>query len=259
MVRHKIKFHYDGSNDDESILLAFSKKHIEQRKEWLTNWMEEGRRRKELGLPEVYLYEKDTRAVNYQDFVNKELVLFSNLDNERSIPCLVDGFKPGQRKVMFTCLMRNDKREVKVAQLAGSVGEKSAYHHGEASLMGTIIGLAQNYVGSNNINLLEPIGQFGTRLAGGKDHASPRYIFTKMSPLTRLIFNVNDDPLLKYLSEDNQRIEPEWYMPILPMVLVNGAEGIGTGWSTKIYNYNPREIVAVSWNLGTLILNVISY
>ena len=64
MVRHKIKFHYDGSHDDESILLAFSKKHIEQRKEWLTNWMEEGRRRKELGLPEVYLYEKDTRAVN---------------------------------------------------------------------------------------------------------------------------------------------------------------------------------------------------
>ena len=169
-----------------------------------------GKRRKELGLPEIYLYEKDTKAVSYADFVNKELVLFSNLDNERSIPCVVDGFKPGQRKVMFTCLKRNDKREVKVAQLAGSVGEMSAYHHGEASLMGTIIGLAQDFVGSNNINLLQPIGQFGTRLAGGKDHASPRYIFTQMSPLTRLLFNANDDPLLKYLNEDNQRIEPEW-------------------------------------------------
>ena len=67
-----------------------------------------------MGLPEVYLYEKDTRAVTYADFVNKELVLFSNCDNERSIPCVVDGFKPGQRKVMFTCLKRNDKREVKV-------------------------------------------------------------------------------------------------------------------------------------------------
>ena len=197
-----------------------------------------------MGLPEIYLYEKDTKAVSYADFVNKELVLFSNLDNERSIPCVVDGFKPGQRKVMFTCLKRNDKREVKVAQLAGSVGEMSAYHHGEASLMGTIIGLAQDFVGSNNINLLQPIGQFGTRLAGGKDHASPRYIFTQMSPLTRLIFNVNDDPLLKYLNEDNQRIEPEWYMPIIPMVLVNGADGIGTGWMTKIPNYNPREIVS---------------
>ena len=141
---------------------------IEQRKDWLNGWMEECRRRRDLGLPEIYLYEKNTRSVSYSDFVNKELVLFSNLDNERSIPSIVDGFKPGQRKVMFTCIKRNDKKEVKVAQLAGSVGEKSAYHHGEASLMGTIINLAQNFVGSNNINLLVPEGQFGTRLGGGK-------------------------------------------------------------------------------------------
>ena len=130
--------------------------------------MEDCQRREDLGLPEQYLYEKNTRQVSYKDFINKELVLFSNCDNERSIPSLVDGFKPGQRKVMFTCLKRNDKKEVKVAQLAGSVGEKSAYHHGEASLMGTIINLAQDYVGSNNINFLLPNGQFGTRLQGGK-------------------------------------------------------------------------------------------
>ena len=154
--------------DDHAINLAFSKKMIEQRKEWLTNYLDECKRRKDLGLPEIYLYEKNTRSVTYSDFVNKELVLFSNLDNERSIPSIVDGFKPGQRKVMFTCLSRNDKKEVKVAQLAGSVGEKSAYHHGEASLMSTIIGLAQDFVGSNNINLLLPNGQFGTRLGGGK-------------------------------------------------------------------------------------------
>lgn len=129
---------------------------------------------------QIYLYEKDTTAVTYSDFVNKELVLFSNMDNERSIPNLVDGLKPGQRKVMFTCFRRNDKREVKVAQLAGSVAEMSAYHHGEQSLMSTIINLAQNFVGSNNINLLLPIGQFGTRLQGGKDAASPRYIFTML-------------------------------------------------------------------------------
>jgi len=245
MVRHKIKFRYNGEQDDHSITLAFSKKAVDQRKEWLTQWMEEGKRRKELGLPEVYLYEKDTRAVNYTDFVNKELILFSNMDNERSIPSLVDGFKPGQRKVIFTCLKRNiSKKEIKVAQLAGSVAEISAYHHGEMSLMGTIIGLAQNYVGSNNINLLQPLGQFGTRLAGGKDSASPRYIFTMLSPLTRHIFNEFDDCVLNYLTDDNQKIEPEWYIPIIPMVLVNGADGIGTGWMTKIPNFNPREIVA---------------
>lgn len=164
MKRHQIKFRHESDQDDYAILMAFSKKHVEQRKEWLTSWMEECKRRRELGLSEIYLYEKETKQVSYRDFVNKELVLFSNMDNERSIPSLVDGFKPGQRKVLFTCLKRNDRKEIKVAQLAGSVAEHSAYHHGEVSLMGTIIGLAQNFVGSNNLNLLLPNGQFGTRL-----------------------------------------------------------------------------------------------
>ncbi|XP_046806449.1 DNA topoisomerase 2 [Lucilia cuprina] len=243
MDRHRILFKYDGNKDDDSIVMAFSRKHIESRKEWLTSHMDEVKRRKTLGLPERYLYTKGTKAVTYADFINLELVLFSNADNVRSIPCLVDGFKPGQRKVMFTCFKRNDKREVKVAQLSGSVAEMSAYHHGEVSLQMTIVNLAQNYVGSNNINLLEPRGQFGTRLTGGKDCASARYIFTIMSPLARLIFHPHDDPLLQYEVDDGQRIEPQWYMPVIPMVLVNGADGIGTGWSTKIYNHNPRDIM----------------
>lgn len=243
MERHRITFKYDGSKDDDSIVMAFSRKHIESRKVWLTAHMDEIKRRKTLGLPERYLYAKGTKHITYSDFVNLELILFSNADNVRSIPCLVDGFKPGQRKVLFTCFKRNDKKEVKVAQLSGSVAEQSAYHHGEVSLQMTIVNLAQNYVGSNNINLLEPRGQFGTRLTGGKDSASARYIFTILSPLSRLIFHPHDDPLLHYEDDDGQRIEPTWYIPIIPMVLVNGADGIGTGWSTKIYNHNPREII----------------
>ncbi|XP_023676648.1 DNA topoisomerase 2-alpha [Paramormyrops kingsleyae] len=244
MERHRVPFKYSGPADDEAITLAFSKKMIEQRKEWLTNFMVDRRQRREHNLPEDYLYGQATKFLSYNDFVNKELVLFSNSDNERSIPCLVDGLKPGQRKVLFCCLKRNDKREVKVAQLAGSVAEMSAYHHGEMSLMMTIIGLAQNFAGSNNLNLLQPLGQFGTRLHGGKDSASPRYIFTMLSPLARLLFPAVDDNLLKYNYDDNLRVEPEWYIPILPMILVNGAEGIGTGWSSRIPNYDVREIVS---------------
>ncbi|XP_056367706.1 DNA topoisomerase 2-alpha [Oenanthe melanoleuca] len=243
MARHRIGFKYSGPEDDAAITLAFSKKKIEERKEWLTNFMEDRRQRKLHGLPEDYLYGKNTDYLTYNDFINKELVLFSNSDNERSIPSLVDGLKPGQRKVLFTCFKRNDKREVKVAQLAGSVAEMSSYHHGEAALMMTIINLAQNFVGSNNLNLLQPIGQFGTRLHGGKDSASPRYIFTMLSPLARLVFPPMDDNILKFLYDDNQRVEPEWYMPIIPMVLVNGAEGIGTGWACKIPNFDIREVV----------------
>ncbi|XP_009980526.1 PREDICTED: DNA topoisomerase 2-alpha, partial [Tauraco erythrolophus] len=243
MAKHRIGFKYSGPEDDAAITLAFSKKKVEERKEWLTNFMEDRRQRKLHGLPEEYLYGKNTNYLTYNDFINKELVLFSNSDNERSIPSLVDGLKPGQRKVLFTCFKRNDKREVKVAQLAGSVAEMSSYHHGEASLMMTIINLAQNFVGSNNLNLLQPIGQFGTRLHGGKDSASPRYIFTMLSPLARLLFPPMDDNILRFLYDDNQRVEPEWYMPIIPMVLINGAEGIGTGWSCKIPNFDIREVV----------------
>ncbi|XP_046874585.1 DNA topoisomerase 2-beta isoform X2 [Hypomesus transpacificus] len=243
MEKHRIMFRYMGNEDDAAITLAFSKKKTDDRKEWLTNFMEDRRQRRMHGLPEQYLYGTQTKHLSYNDFINKELILFSNSDNERSIPSLVDGLKPGQRKVLFTCLKRNDKREVKVAQLAGSVAEMSAYHHGEQALMMTIVNLAQNFVGSNNANILQPLGQFGTRINGGKDAASPRYIFTMLSPLAKLLFPPLDSSLLKFLYDDNQKVEPEWYIPIIPMVLVNGAEGIGTGWACKIPNYDVREIV----------------
>lgn len=107
--------------------------------------------------------------------------------------------------------------------------EHAAYHHGEVSLATTIINLAQTFVGSNNVNLLHPTGQYGTRATGGKDHAAPRYISTMPTPMSRVFFNPADDNLLKVQKDDDALIEPEWYMPVVPLVLVNGAEGIGTG------------------------------
>lgn len=150
-------------------------------------------------------------------------------DNIRSIPSVADGLKPGQRKVIWSCFKRNLKKEIKVAQLSGYVSEHGQYHHGEQSLHTTIVNLAQDFLGSNNINLLMPNGQYGSRELGGKDAASARYIYTQLSPLTRLLFNAADDSLLKQQKEDNRPIEPETYLTIIPLVLVNGAEGIGTG------------------------------
>ena len=130
--------------------------------------------------------------ITYDNFINRELILFSHADNQRSLPHYMDGFKPSQRKVLFACFKRNLRQEIKVAQLAGYISEHSAYHHGEASLTQTIIGMAQNFVGSNNINLLSPCGQFGTRLLGGKDAASPRYVFTKLEAITRYVpYNIS--------------------------------------------------------------------
>ncbi|KAI3510850.1 hypothetical protein L1887_17987 [Cichorium endivia] len=230
--KHKKDFIWADDEDGEAIELAFSKKKIEARKTWLR------------ALQAGTYFDSKEKHIPYRDFINKELILFSMADLQRSIPSMVDGLKPGQRKILFCAFKKPIFQEVKVAQFSGYVSEHSAYHHGEASLVGTIIGMAQNFVGSNNINLFYPSGQFGTRQMGGKDHASGRYIYTKLSPITRHLFHKSDELLLNYLNDDGQSIEPTWYLPIIPMVLVNGSEGIGTGWSTFVPNYNPRDIIA---------------
>jgi DNA topoisomerase-2 len=132
---------------------------------------------------------------------------------------------------------------MKVAQLASYVAEITAYHHGEQSLVGTIINMAQNFVGSNNLNLLVPAGQMGTRLLGGKDHASGRYIFTYLNKLVDKIFKKEDTELLTNKEDDGQKIEPEFYLPIIPIILINGAEGIGTGFSTLIPTYDLNDVI----------------
>ncbi|KAJ3222418.1 DNA topoisomerase 2 [Clydaea vesicula] len=228
---HMKEFRTCSENDRNLINMAFNKKKADERKEWLRN-IEPGT-----------FMDHSQQQIPLNDFINKELILFSMADNIRSIPSMVDGLKPGQRKILFCCFKRNLVNEIKVAQFAGYVSEHSSYHHGEQSLCTTIVGLAQNFVGSNNLPLLEPLGQFGTRLQGGKDSASPRYIFTKLNSLARAVYHPADDAILKYLNDDGQNIEPEWYIPILPMILMNGCDGIGTGWSTSMPNYNPRDIV----------------
>ena len=182
--------------------------------------------------------------VPYSEFIDRELILFSLADLQRSLPHWLDGLKPSQRKVLHCAFKRRLTSDIKVAQLAGYVGEHAAYHHGEASLTGTIVSLAQDFCGARNINLLVPSGQFGTRLAGGKDAASPRYIYTRLSPLARALFPVADDGLLDYIEEDGQRIEPRSFLPVLPLLLINGSEGIGTGWSTAVPGHNPRDVLA---------------
>ncbi|KMZ83701.1 DNA topoisomerase 2 [Plasmodium vivax Brazil I] len=228
---HKIMFLWTGDRDGDSIDMAFSKKRIEDRKLWLQNFI--------IGS---YVDHKE-KDLSYYDFVNKELIYYSRYDTERSIPNIMDGWKPGQRKVLYGCFKRNLKNECKVAQLVGYIAEHSAYHHGESSLQQTIINMAQTFVGSNNINFLEPCGQFGSRKEGGKDASAARYIFTKLASSTRSIFNEYDDPILKYLNEEGQKIEPQYYIPVIPTILVNGCEGIGTGYSSFIPNYNYKDII----------------
>lgn len=238
---NKVTYLYD-ENADEVIDLAFNKKRADDRKQWLQDYDKD----------RVLDYSK--KNVDYKSFVDKDLIHFSNRDLQRSINHICDGLKESTRKILYACFKRKlYSNEIKVAQLSGYVSEVSAYHHGEASLQQAIVGIAQIFVGTNNINLLSPNGQFGSRCQGGQDASSPRYIFTVLSKLTRMIFKEEDNIILNYQDDDGQQIEPEYYIPVIPMILVNGGIGIGTGYSTNVPQYNPSEII----DTCKLICNVI--
>eukprot|EP01060_Flectonema_neradi_P010028 TRINITY_DN1716_c0_g1_i2.p1 TRINITY_DN1716_c0_g1~~TRINITY_DN1716_c0_g1_i2.p1 ORF type:complete len:1462 (+),score=358.13 TRINITY_DN1716_c0_g1_i2:623-4387(+) len=236
---HKVSFVYDDDGtDDRNIKMAMGgDDQVPLRKKWITtynndNWVD-----------------YNIKQLGYSDFINKEYILYCIAAGERTIPRIEDGFKPVQRKVMFGAFKRNLVREIKVAQFAGYISEHAAYHHGDKSLHDTIVKMAQNFTGSNNLPFLKPCGQFGSRAAGGHDHASARYIFTRLDSITRQVFPKVDDNLLIYKDDDGKPVEPERYIPIIPTVLCNGCIGVGTGFSTKIPNYNPADLITNTRNM----------
>ena len=227
-----VDFVYNGNVSDDTIDKIFNKKRADDRKVWLEAYNKH-----------AYL-DTSKQSVPYEDFIDNEMIHFSTYDCARSIPNMVDGMKISLRKILFAAFKRKLTSEVKVAQFSGYVSEHSAYHHGEASLNGAIVNMAQNFVGSNNINILEPNGQFGTRLHGGDDSASERYIFTMLNTLTRNIFPELDDAVLNYLNDDGTIVEPEYYVPLIPFSLINGISGIGTGFSSTIPSFNPTQLIS---------------
>ena len=225
-----VLFSSSGKECQDTIDMVFNKKRSGDRKTWLEGYDRE-------------LYMDTTKEnVSYKDFVGREMIHFSKYDCDRSIPNMMDGLKTSQRKILYAAFKRKLTSEIKVAQFSGYVSEHSAYHHGEQSLNGAIVNMAQDFVGSNNINLLIPNGQFGTRLQGGSDSASERYIFTQLNPITRMLFPDADDKVLTYLDDDGTPVEPVWYAPVLPVVLINGSKGIGTGFSTDIPCFDPIAV-----------------
>lgn len=222
------------SKTTAAINKAFSKSMANDRKKWLKKYNKNIE-------PDI-----KEQQLTYSDFVDKDFIHFSNYDNMRSIPSVRDGFKPSQRKILFAIMEKDIDRaskEQKVNELSSIVSTRTAYLHGDTSLVDTITGMAQTFVGSNNINLLYPSGEFGTRRQGGKDAASGRYIHSFLSSITKYIFRKEDEPVYNNLVEENKVVEPETYAPIIPMILVNGTQGIGTGYSTYVPNHNPKDIV----------------
>lgn len=172
------------------------------------------------------------------DFYKNEFVSYSSYDNLRKIASLVDGQKNASRKVLYTVLEKNINKEIKLSQLGSKVSEFSEYLHG--NLDGVIVTLAQNFAGTNNIPLMTREGNFGTRFS--PEASASRYIFTFGAKEFFELFKKEDVPVLKHQTFEGDEIEPMFYVPNLPLLVINGADGLSSGFRQVILPRNPDEV-----------------
>lgn len=237
----RLLVHTNDKHTHDYLTMAFDPTRSDDRKYWIADYKE---RLSENKLNEPRVDGEQTIS----EFMAEEFIEFSAEDLERSVPSMVDGLKPSQRKILYTVEDKNIKTKTKVQELAGTISAYTAYKHGQVSLEGAMICLAQDYPGSNNINMLVPCGRFGSEHEGGKDAGASRYIYTHIAPIFRKIFIDDDKLILKYMKEEGKKIEPHTYFPIIPMCLINGTNGIGTGWSSSIPKFNIYDVV--EWIIG---------
>ena len=172
--------------------------------------------------------------------LQKGIADYASYSTLRMIPSVVDGFKNAQRKA-FWGIRNFTNGLIKVEQASSRVAEKSEYLHGGMSLSSVIVNMAQDFVGSNNIPYFERKGNFGTRFVN--ENSAYRYIFVRKNPLMDSIFNEKDDAVLIEQEFEGTKIEPRFYVPILPMILVNGSSGIASGFASRILPRNPKDLL----------------
>ena len=180
--------------------------------------------------------------MNITEYFNVDVCNSASYDNYRKIGSVIDGLKPSSRKCLYTIVKNNISTPKKVSQLKSDAASQTQYLHGDQSLEGVIVSMAQNFAGSNNIPLLKREGAFGTRLIHAA--AAGRYIFTCKEDYLDKIFKKEDEAVLIEQVFEGETIEPKYYVPILPMLLVNGSIGLTTGFTQKILQHNPKDLIA---------------
>jgi DNA topoisomerase-2 len=234
-----LQFEEDKASDD-SFKTAFDKAESSERKGWLSQYNPRDQNKRTLDDEDS---KNEMIKFTISRHLNDELIKFFHDDCKRSIPSALDGLKESQRKIVYAAKKCNLKSgDIKVAQFGADVAKHTNYHHGEENLFKTIIKMAQSFPGSNNIPLFAELGRFGTRLEGGEDAASPRYIKTNVVPEFNNLFNPLDDALLDMREDDGDLVEPYHYVPTIPLLLVNGCVGIGTGWMCNMPQFNPKDV-----------------
>lgn len=187
---------------------------------------------------------KNSKTIS--DFYVEDYPAFGYLDNIRKIASCVDGLKLSQRKAIYTLFKRFNKSsiETKTARLASAIAETTEYLHGEQSLCVVLETMAANYVSSNNYPLVIGHGNFGTRFAGSGSASAPRYTYISIADIDNIIYNADDRAICKSQIFEGSEIEPAYFMPIFPVVFLNGTDGLSTGWKTQIFPRKPSDIIS---------------
>ena len=234
-LRHHLRdFHRARESDFAALDLAFNQSNAAQRKDWINET-------EKLGTLD---YEA-IRSLTYEEFVHKDYKHYALATLKRNLPLAEDGLTPSSRKCLWTMMQKDmTEKEYKVHDLQSVVSTYTKYHHNSDSLGNTLITMAQAFVGKPNLNFLVPGGQFGTRSDGGKTHSAPRYIFSKLNPLTRAVFPEADDPVLQTQEEEGQTIEPVALCPVICLALANGADGTSVGYRANVPCYRPEDLIA---------------
>jgi DNA topoisomerase-2 len=233
-----IAMHHTGAECANALDMAFNKKRSDHRKEFLTSCD-----------PRAYVdYRADVTTVN--TFVTSELLpQYALASVVRAIPSVVDGFKEALRKSFYGAhMIKIPNGGLSVANAAGEIASKTKYHHRTTALEDTIIGMTADYAGTSNVNLFLPLGQFGTRYK--HQAASAAYPLIALNdPIESLLYPPADDPILVHKVDEGHLVEPEVYTPVIAMVLVQGARGIATGWSTDVPQFHPVDVIDATRSL----------
>jgi DNA topoisomerase-2 len=227
---------YDDRAAD-SFKYAFHKDFSDTRKQWIEQW-----------APNLQVEEMTLQPISL--FLYYIFGEYNCANLIRSIPSYMDGLKPGLRKAIHTAFhiwgnrIKGHSKDMVLMNFAAKAMDLTCYHHGDMSMRKTIIGMSQSFIGSNNLPFFGPHdGSFGTRMEGGKDASSARYLYTLPRDYLPYLFRPEDIPLLQYIIEQKIEVEPKFYLPVI-CPIYNGQSGIATGWATTVPNFNPRDIIA---------------
>lgn len=234
---------------EEYLLLAFDESLADERKAWVAQ---------PVNVNEIEDYTKHINDRTIKDFVNEELVLYAKDNNKRSLKKLADGLTEAQRKLVWNAFkfwnVNSDKKNYESDKLDPFVNDtvkKMGYQHGAQSLTTTAEGMCQFFTGKNNLQLFDDVGQFGSRYEMGKDCSAARYLKLRPSKVFPKMFRHEDNIVIHPMIEENKEIEPSQLAPLIPLLLVNGSDQLGSGWSSKIPMYNPLELINLYYHVLT--------